>query len=272
MGEPLLLVGCGNMGFSLLQGWLAAGAAAPEDVYVVEPSEMLRDRACQLGVAACSTVDELAPGLQPRLIVLAVKPQSIAEIAPAYARFAGTAAYVSIAAGVTTARLESMLGDVAILRAMPNTPTSLGKGSTVVFANSRTDGGTRERVVALLRAGGSVHFVDREELIDAATAISGSGPAYVFLFIECLARRAATLGLGEKLALDLARETVAGAAALAMSDTSQHPAHLREKVTSPNGTTAAALEILLADDALDHLLGHAVDAARRRSASLSGEV
>ncbi|RVO43635.1 pyrroline-5-carboxylate reductase [Sinorhizobium meliloti] len=266
----LLLVGCGNMGRAMLQGWLAAGFVRPDDAHVVEPAEALRAEAGALGVRTYASAGALDAGFRPAIVVLAVKPQVMAAVLQAYRSHVTESVVVSIAAGVPVSVLETGLGEVAAVRAMPNTPAAIGKGSTVIFANRRVSVQQTERVTRLLSAGGAVHRVEREALIDAATALSGSGPAYVFHFIEGLAEAGTQLGLPPQTALALARETVFGAGALAMAANTL-PAELRRQVTSPGGTTEAALRVLMENDALKGLLSLAANAAHHRAVELANE-
>ena len=257
------LVGCGNMGFAMLKGWLAKGS----DVTVVEPNDALRARAAKAGAVALSDAAELTDA--PDLIFLAVKPQVMNVVAPQYARFAGGGTtFVSVAAGVTMDSLAGWLpGETPLVRTMPNTPAAIGQGMLVSCANYLVGADVRGQVDTLLAASGETAWIDDESLMDAVTAISGSGPAYVFHFIECLADAAVALGLPEDIALQLARQTVAGSGALARaSDTA--PAELRVQVTSPGGTTAAALEVLMADPGLSDLVQRAATAARDRGVEL----
>ncbi len=264
----VLLVGCGNMGRAMLQGWLAAELVRPECVYVVEPSAALRNLAGALGVRTYAAAAALEPGLSPRIVVLAVKPQAMTDVLPSYRPHVRGCVVISIAAGIPVSALEAGLGEIAAIRAMPNTPAAIGKGSTVLFANDRTRPEQVEQATMLLSACGAVHHVEQESLIDAATAISGSGPAYVFHFIECLADAGQRLGLPPETALALARETVAGVGALAMSSDTP-PDELRRQVTSPGGTTEAALAVLMEDSAMRTLLISAANAAHRRAADLA---
>lgn len=266
--DGLLLVGCGNMGRAMLQGWLTAGFIHPNDVHVVEPAEALRAEARVLGVRTYASAEMLHAGFSPATVVLAVKPQIMAAVLPAYRPHVTESVVVSIAAGVPVATLETSLGEVPAVRAMPNTPAAIGKGSTVIFANARVSPQQAERVTRLLSAGGAVHRVEHEALIDAATALSGSGPAYVFHFIEALSAAGTQLGLPPQTALALARETVFGAGALAMA-AGTPPAELRRQVTSPGGTTEAALRVLTEDDALKTLVRAAATAAYRRAVELA---
>ncbi|MCW0001090.1 pyrroline-5-carboxylate reductase [Pararhizobium sp. YC-54] len=268
MNGELLLVGCGNMGRAMLQGWLAAGFVRPDDVHVVEPAESLRAEAGALGVSTYASAEALDAALRPATVVLAVKPQVMAAVLPAYRPHVAEGVVVSIAAGIPVSALEAGLGKVAAVRAMPNTPAAIGKGSTVIFANERVSPQQAEQVVKFLSAGGAVHRVEHEALIDAATALSGSGPAYVFHFIEGLAEVGTQLGLPPQTALALARETVFGAGALAIA-ADIPPAELRRQVSSPGGTTEAALLVLTENDALKVLLSLAATAAHHRAVELA---
>lgn len=268
MTDEIVVAGCGNMGFALVEGWIAAGAAEPAAVHVVEPNEALRQRAAALGVHAVADAAALPAGLSPRMVMFAVKPQVMGSVAPQYRRFAGSATFVSIAAGTPIRTFEAILGeDAAILRCMPNTPAQIGKGMLVTCANARVKPDEAAFVERLLATSGAVTSVNDERLMDAVTAVSGSGPAYVFHFIECLTAAGVKAGLPEETAHLLAKQTVMGAGALA-AESKETPARLREQVTSPNGTTAAALAVLMGEDRLKRLVEDAVEAARLRSIEL----
>ncbi len=264
----LVLVGCGNMGFAMLKGWLSS-APAP-DVHVVEPNEALRVRAAEAGANAVGDPEELAAELAPDLIVLAVKPQVMRDVVPSYVRFAGgPAVFVSIAAGTTIATLGEMLpGPTPIIRCMPNTPAAIGHGMLVCCANDHVPHDKRSLTDALLAHSGMVDWIDNEELMDAVTALSGSGPAYVFHLIECLADAGAGVGLPPELAGRMAMQTVMGAGRLA-AQSGVEPGILRSQVTSPGGTTAAALGVMMKDERLAELMREAVVAARDRGKELS---
>ncbi len=269
MSKKVILVGCGNMGHAMLAGWLKTGRMAPADVTVVEPSDALRQRAAELGCEAVAAADDLAPGGDPALVIFAVKPQVIRDVVARYKAFAGGGtAFLSVAAGTRIATFEEILGKgVPVIRCMPNTPASIGKGMMVVVGNGHVDPATMAFVTGLLSASGEVASIDDEGLMDAVTAVSGSGPAYIFHFVECLTAAARAAGLPEDTAALLAMQTVYGAACLA-AESREDPAVLRKQVTSPNGTTAAALEVLMGGDRLKSLLTEAVEAARRRSVEL----
>lgn len=265
--SPLLLVGCGKMGRALLDGWLDGGVVAPDRVIVIEPADI----ALPQGVRRVDRAEALGADLRPGIVVFAVKPQAMDEVLPPYTRFVqpGTV-FLSIAAGRPVGYFAGRLGTAAgIVRAMPNTPASVGRGVTVLCANENVAASQREICADLLAAVGAVEWIEDEALMDAVTAVSGSGPAYVFLLAEVLAQAGIAAGLPPALAEKLARLTVAGSGELLMqSDT---PAStLRENVTSPGGTTAAALSVLMAEDGLNRLMTEAVAAATRRSRELAG--
>lgn len=271
------------MGEALLAGWLAAEFLAADDIVVVEPepatASALRQR---YGVAVVADAgaptstgrpDDAAPGA----IVFAVKPHTLPAVADAYARFVAEGpVFLSIAAGRTIASLQAGLGpEAAIVRAMPNTPAAVRRGASVACANARVAAEQRAVCERLLGAVGTVAWVDDEALLDAVTAVSGSGPAYLFYLAECLAEAGAKAGLPPDLAETLARETVIGAGEL-LRLSPESAATLRRNVTSPGGTTAAALAVLMGEtDAavgaggLSALMSTAVDAAARRSRDLS---
>ncbi|PYE86391.1 pyrroline-5-carboxylate reductase [Phyllobacterium leguminum] len=268
MSDRVVLVGCGNMGFAMLKGWLDSGALEPQAIHVVEPAAMLRQRAGELGVHTVAEAGELSADLNPRMVLIAVKPQAMAQVLPAYTRFAGDVTFVSVAAGIPVALFEKHLGDkAAIMRVMPNTPAAIGKGMLVVYRNAHVTDANAVFINGLLKTSGEVASIADESLMDAVTAISGSGPAYVFHFIECLTDAGVTVGLDRDLAALLAMQTVYGAGALA-AQSHESPTKLREQVTSPNGTTAAALDVLMSEDRLEDLITKAVEAAKKRSVEL----
>ena len=262
---PLVLVGAGKMGGALLKGWLDRGLD-PGAVVVIDPSPP-PDSAAWLKSARIAAHGS-PPAVAARVIVVAVKPQVIAEVLPTLRPLvgAGTIA-LSIAAGTTLKNLRTGLGDVAIVRSIPNTPAQVGRGVTVAIANAAVDKAGRALVGELLAAVGDVIWVDKESLIDAATAVSGSGPAYVFHMVEALASAAVAVGFDRETAARLARATVVGAGELLHR--SDLPADvLRQNVTSPKGTTAAALKVLMGRGGLTPLMKKAVAAARKRSREL----
>jgi pyrroline-5-carboxylate reductase len=263
----LLLAGCGQMGGALLRGWRARGLA--QRYVIVEPGLGAAAFAGEVDVTAVAAADRLPTDLTPEVIVFAVKPQVMGEVAPAYRRFAGGTLFLSIAAGKTLGFFARQLGaGAAVVRAMPNTPAAIGRGIAVACASRAVAAPQRALAERLLGAVGEVGWVADEALIDAVTAVSGSGPAYVFLLIECLAKAGVAAGLPEDLAMRLARATVAGSGELARLS-AEPAAWLRESVTSPGGTTRAALDVLMAPDGLEALLTRAVLAAARRSRELA---
>jgi pyrroline-5-carboxylate reductase len=266
---PLLLVGGGKMGGALLAGWLRTGLA-PNDAWVVEPDTGRRDAlVCEHGVQAVAEAATLPGGMAPRTLVVAVKPQVFDAALPPLRPCLGAATLVlSIAAGKTIAALERIFGAATpIVRAMPNTPAAVGRGATVLCANAKADAGCVAEAEALMAAVGETHWVADEDLLHAVTALSGSGPAYVFLLIEALSAAGERLGLPEDLAMRLARATVIGSAELARRSPAP-AAQLRADVTSPGGTTQAALTVLMGEQGLQPLLVRALAAAARRSREL----
>ena len=255
------------MGGALLRGWLERDLA--EQYVVVEPAGA-GHVTISPHVKLVSSVNQLDPNFRPTIAVLAVKPQTMLEALPSYRTFAerGTL-FLSIAAGKTLDFLSRHLGPgVALVRAMPNTPAAIGRGISVACANARVDAPGRARVEGLLAAVGEVQWVEDEKLLDTVTAVSGSGPAYVFLLIEALTKAGVAAGLPEPLAERLARATVAGSGELARVSP-ETAAKLREAVTSPGGTTRAALDVLMAPDGLEPLMLRAVLAAAKRSRELA---
>jgi pyrroline-5-carboxylate reductase len=258
------LIGAGRMGGAKLRGWLSAGVP-PSALAVKEPnpSPELAALLEQYGIA------EKHPS-PPDVVVLAVKPQIMAQVLDTVAPLAGPhTAVLSIAAGRTVASIARHFPDgAAIVRAMPNLPAEIGRGITAAYANPHVSEPQRELCEKLLRAMGQVVWVEEESLIDAVTAVSGSGPAYVFLLAECLAAAGREAGLPADLAERLARATVEGSGEL-LHRSHLAPAQLRENVTSPGGTTAAGLSVLMRENGLEALLRETVAAAARRSRELS---
>jgi pyrroline-5-carboxylate reductase len=265
MGD-LLLVGCGKMGGAMLEGWLARGLAAA-DFVVAEPIDALRPRTS--GVRAVASTSDVAK--TPEIVVLAVKPQSMDGVLPDLKRFADEdAVFLSIAAGKTLKYFASHLGTTAkVVRSMPNTPAAVRQGITVATAASGVSEAEKNRCHQLLEAVGQVIWVDDEALMDPVTALSGSGPAYVFLLVEAMAAAGAKLGLTPDMAMQLARATVAGSGEL-LKQSSEPASQLRVNVTSPGGTTAEALKVLMAADGIQPVFDKALAAASRRSKELAG--
>jgi pyrroline-5-carboxylate reductase len=266
--RTLLLVGCGKMGSALLAGWLDRRAASR--VFVVEPEGVPAGFAPAANLAFCRGPEALPPRLKPDAVVFAVKPQVIDSVLAGYRAWVDPpTVFLSIVAGKTLAGIERRLGPAALVRTMPNLPAAIGRGFTVACPTPRVTADQKLLCEALLAAVGESAWVEDEGLLDAVTAVSGSGPAYVFLLIEALARAGENEGLAADLALRLARATVAGAGELARRSEAS-PAQLRRDVTSPGGTTEAALALLMAEDGLEALIGRAVAAAAARSRALAG--
>ncbi|MGI9422324.1 MAG: pyrroline-5-carboxylate reductase, partial [Hyphomicrobiaceae bacterium] len=257
----LVLVGAGKMGGAMLTGWLAGGLPA-EQVLVQDPGppDEIASVLRQHGIEALASVGERL-AKPPSVILMAVKPQIMDQVFPPLAKLAGRETLVlSVAAGRTMAGFETHLPTgTAVVRSIPNTPAAIGRGITVCVANAHVTDRQKTLCDQLLAAIGDVGWVDDEGLIDAATAVSGSGPAYVFLLAECLAQAGVEVGLSPELAARLANATVAGAGEL-IRQSEDPPSTLRENVTSPNGTTYAALQVLMGQDGMKDLLSRAVAA------------
>jgi pyrroline-5-carboxylate reductase len=267
LSGTILLAGAGKMGGAMLEGWLVLGLS-PEHVAVIEPQPSREIAAlCERGLRLNPSRD--AAG-DVAAVVVAVKPQMAPYVLPALAPFVGSATVVvSIMAGRTLQFLADGLPQAAIVRAMPNTPAAIGRGITVAVANPHVSPEQRALVDALLSAVGAVEWITDEALMDAVTALSGSGPAYVFLLAEAMAHAGTAAGLPPALAATLARATVAGAGEL-LHRSPLDPATLAQNVTSPGGTTAAALDVLMAEDGLERLMTEAIAAATKRSRDLAG--
>ena len=267
--SSLVLVGAGKMGGAMLEGWLAVGLD-PAGVAVIDPKpapeieSLCRRRGIRLDPAA----EEVRP---PEAVVLAIKPQILDAAAPGIARLVGPGTLlVSILAGKTIADLRQRIpGARAVVRAMPNLPASVRRGATGAAASPETSAAQKAAAHALLSAVGFVEWLDSEDLIDAVTAVSGSGPAYVFHLVECIAEAGAAAGLPPDLSARLARAMVIGSGEL-LARSELSAAQLRQNVTSPGGTTAAALDVLMRAPGLSGLMREAVAAAKRRAEELSG--
>ncbi len=267
LSGTLVLVGAGKMGGAMLDGWLRLGLD-PKQVVVIEPQPT--NEAAALASRGLRLNPKLDAVHDTAVLVIAVKPQVAPQAVPALAPLVSAKTIVvSIMAGRTLGFLERALPQAAIVRAMPNTPAAIGRGMTVAVGNARVSAAARELAHALLTAIGAVEWIDDEALMDAVTAVSGSGPAYVFLLAETLARAGVAAGLPAALAEQLARETVSGSGEL-LHRSPLPAATLRTNVTSPGGTTAAALEVLMAKDGIDPLMTKAVAAATRRGKELAG--
>lgn len=271
MGEtampPLLLVGCGKMGGAMLAGWLENGLTDP---VVVEPHA-----AAVAGftgrVRHVASPAAIPAGFRPGAVVLAIKPQEAAATLPAFAHLAGPETlFVSIMAGRNTQGIRALLGEgAAVVRAMPNTPAAVRQGFTVAFPGPGVTAAQRALANRLLSAVGEVAWVEEESLIDPVTAVSGGGPAYVFLLAEVMEAAAIEQGLPPDLARRMARATVAGSGAL-LGASQDDAATLRKAVTSPKGTTERALAVLMESTAWPALMSRAIAAATERSRELGG--
>lgn len=263
-GVTVLLIGCGKMGGAMLAGWRQwPGFAAA----VIEPKAPVQvDDAVRLYIDG----SELPADFAPDAIVVAVKPQEMDKAAPVYQRFVRPeTVFLSIAAGKTIASFEGYWGkDAAIVRAMPNTPAAVGRGVTVLVANANVSSDQRTLCQRLLEAVGSVEWVEDEGLLDAVTAVSGGGPAYVFLLMEAMADAGVAAGLPRALAESIARATVEGSGELSRQSPDK-PETLRKNVMSPGGTTAEAVGVLDGPDGIRPLFERAIAAATQRSRELA---
>lgn len=263
----MALVGAGKMGGAMLDGWLTLGLP-PQQTVVIDPKpapeiQLLGGRGVTLNPPKSAMPTA-------RVVVLAVKPQVAAEALPGVSELVGPeTVVVSVMAGKTLAFLETAFPGAAVVRAMPNTPAAIGRGITVAVPNRKVTAAQKKIAHDLLAATGAVEWIDDEGLMDAVTAVSGSGPAYVFHLAEALAKAGVIAGLPPQLAETLARATVAGSGEL-LQRSPHHAAILRQNVTSPGGTTAAALNVLMAPDGLEALMTKAVAAATKRSRELAG--
>ena len=269
MSRPVVLLGAGKMGGAMLSGWLASGLSG-DLVHVLDPmpSEALRTQLETHGGHQNTSVEVLAE-INPAVVVLAVKPQMMGDILPRLAQLVGPeTVFLSIAAGLSIAQLDGFLGGGACLvRTMPNTPASVGRGVTAMVANDRVSQEMSALCADLLAAIGEVVVLEDEVLIDAVTAVSGSGPAYVFHMVEAMAAAGVALGLPADLSMILARKTIEGSGEM-MRQFDTPAGELRQNVTSPGGTTAAALEVLMGPHGLSELMNKALTAARDRSKEL----
>lgn len=264
----IVLIGAGNMGGAMLSGWLKSGIKG-SDVTVIDPGPSPA-MATLISDNGATHVTSAPEGMKAGVLFLAVKPQMMDVVLPPLKSLVGPeTVVVSVAAGTTLAFMAARLGEAAMVRAMPNTPAMIGRGVTGAFANSRVSAEKRAIVHDLLKVSGPVEWVETEADIDAVTAVSGSGPAYVFYLVECMAEAGRKAGLQADLAMRLARETVAGAGEL-LHQSPDAAAKLRQNVTSPGGTTAAALSILMAEDGMQPLFDKAIEAARKRAEELAG--
>ncbi len=262
-GMNILLVGCGKMGGALLQRW--RDLSLYRESIVVEPSPVQLTNARRVTMRG-----EVPTTFQPDAVIFAVKPQTLPDMIGLYKNYAPRALFLSIVAGKSIAFFEEHLGlQAKIIRCMPNTPAAIGKGITVAVGNKNITDMERRSTDTLLGAVGEVLWVEQEALLNPVTALSGSGPAYVFLLIETMTKAGVKTGLPHEMAEKLARSTVIGSAVLAQMNRNVSAAQLRTNVTSPGGTTEAALNILMQEPAIQELFDRALEAATKRAEELS---
>lgn len=256
------------MGGALLEGWIASKAISPTQLIILDPNP---------GQAAQDAIGKGALHLENpsnklksiKYLLLAIKPQMFSKLGPTIAEeLSKDALIISILAGTSLASLQDVFKDQSLIRAMPNTPAAIGKGITAYTKGSNVSAEQTQVTETLLAAGGKVHHVANEHLIDVVTAVSGSGPAYVFHMTEALEAAAVKIGLPEDLAPDFARQTIIGAAGL-LESSNETATQLRKNVTSPNGTTQAALDVLMGLEGLPSLMRETVQAALRRAKELA---
>ena len=268
---PLVLVGCGNMGQALVRGWLTAGLD-PAALMIIDPAANADDLPEFIGATFLRNGTDVPTDVAARLLLLAVKPQMMNDVLAGLSAIAGANTIaVSVAAGVTLGQMRRGLPACQLVRAMPNTPAAVGAGVTGLVAGADVSEEDKALADAVMKAAGKTVWLDDEALMDAATATSGSGPAYVFHMVEALSAAAVAAGLSAGEAEALARQTIIGAARLMEADMDASASTLRERVTSPGGTTAAALEVLMnTEDGLTALMTRAVRAAKKRGQELGG--
>ncbi|MDX1974137.1 MAG: pyrroline-5-carboxylate reductase [Rickettsiales bacterium] len=265
--RSLLLVGCGRMGSALLTRWKKSATIGIQDFWVIEPNAPTMRGMKSRWV---SDLEFVPTSLRPHVIVFAVKPQQLSTMLPAFKkRFGSKPLYISIAAGKPLSFFHSHLGrDAHIVRVMPNTPALIGKGMSVLCASKALPSIAKKTATNLLAAVGQTSWIENEQWMDAVTAVSGSGPAYVFLFLDALTQAGIEHGLPEAMAKQLAIATLIGSGELARASTDSLDA-LRQQVTSPGGTTEAGLRVLMEKNGLKSLVQEAVKKAAERSKELS---
>jgi len=263
-----LVVGAGKMGGALLQGWITSKAVTPEQLIILDPHPgEAAQEAIKSGALHLSEPNEKLISI--KYLMLAIKPQMFGKLAPAIANeLSDDALVISILAGTSLASLQETFKTQSLIRAMPNTPAAIGKGITAYTKGPNVSAAQTQMTETLLSAGGKVHHVANEHLIDVVTAVSGSGPAYVFHMVEALEAAAVKIGLPEELAPVFARQTIIGAAGL-LESSDESASQLRQNVTSPNGTTQAALDVLMGLEGLPSLMRETAQAALRRAKELA---
>jgi pyrroline-5-carboxylate reductase len=264
----ILLVGCGKMGGALLSGWLDQHVLN-SNIKVIEPSQGLKDSFYKKGIIFYKSIDDLGNNFDPTFVIFAVKPQIMDNVVPDYDRFSGKSTFISIAAGKTINYFETKLGqNAAIIRAMPNTPAAVKRGTTIACGNSFVTPKAKKICLILLAAVGTASWLEDENLIDAVTAVSGSGPAYVFLLAETMTQAGIESGLDHKLASQLAIQTISGSGEMLVKSV-EDASTLRKNVTSPGGTTEAALSILMSKNGMQKFISEAISMAIQRSKDLA---
>lgn len=268
---PLVMLGCGNMGGALVRGWLADGLS-PDALIIIDPGFAADMLPGQSGFRVVKSIDEITAGVKSRALVLAVKPQIINDLMPVMAPIIGNdTIVVSIAAGVTLDQMQRGLGaGTQCIRVMPNTPVAVNAGASGVIGNDNVSADNLRLIETLMSAVGVAAMLENEEQINGVTAVSGSGPAYVFHMVEALAQAGEHQGLSKEVAEALARQTIIGAAKLMEVDADVSATTLRERVTSPKGTTEAALNVLMGEGGFPDLMRAATSAAVQRSKELAG--
>jgi len=268
MGQTHLIVGAGNMGGALLSSWLKSSLVNPKNVAILDPSPGVEAvYAIERGAKHLARVEDIPKNINT--VLLSIKPQLFPEIRRQLVDVLNDdTLIISIMAGVSLKALEATFPKADVVRAMPNMPAAIGQGITAYVADSAIDEAVITKAEALLAASGKVIRVDTDNQINAVTAVSGSGPAYLFHLCETLANAGKAVGLSPETAAELAHETIIGASAL-MADSEKSPTDLREAVTSPGGTTQAALDVLMDNEGLEQLMRKAVKAAFERARELS---
>jgi pyrroline-5-carboxylate reductase len=267
--DTIGFIGAGNMAEALIKGVISSKLYAPENVFISDiKKERLELLSKEYGVVSCETNNELVTKVQA--VILSIKPQNMTDALESIKDSVGTdKIIISIAAGIKVSDITAVLGDIAIVRVMPNTPALIGQGASALFANEHAKTNL-EKIVEILSSCGKAVIVEDEDLIDAVTALSGSGPAYYFLLMEEMIKTGARLGLPDDVAKDLVLQTAKGAGLLAVDADSkgESPAVLRQKVTSPGGTTEAALAVFK-EGKISELISAAINSAYERSKELS---
>lgn len=268
INPTILIVGLGKMGSALVNGWLGQNVD-PTKIHVIEPNpNQIKELNCKI-INFYKNPNEIDNGFFPDIILFAIKPQIMDSVVPEYQRFKEKSTFISIAAGKNILFFESLLGnDSAIIRTMPNTPASIGEGITIACGNKNTSQKCKKYFFYLFEAVGQAEWIVDENLMDAITAVSGSGPAYVFLLAETLSNAGVKAGLNKNMAQKLSVQTIIGSS-LMLKYSEENPSVLRNNVTSPGGTTEAALSILMNEKGLNSLICEAVETAIKRSRALS---